>query len=137
MRKIIIFITLLVILPFNVIAHPGNTDSSGCHTCRTNCTKWGLSYGEYHCHNAKYTAPVYVTPAKKPVVKSCSFEDCCLEKSSDKYQYKRQYATFYDSKCTMANDTETERWILENGLANNLKDIHKWAYWLIKYNKEF
>ncbi|MDB7986178.1 YHYH domain-containing protein [Faecalicoccus pleomorphus] len=31
-------------------AHPGRTDSSGCHTCRTNCEKWGLSYGQYHCH---------------------------------------------------------------------------------------
>ena len=36
-----------------VLAHPGNTDSSGCHTCRTNCSSWGLSYGEYHCHNSK------------------------------------------------------------------------------------
>ncbi|MDO8557272.1 MAG: YHYH domain-containing protein [Candidatus Jorgensenbacteria bacterium] len=36
-----------------VLAHPGSTDSSGCHTCRTNCPNWGLSYGEYHCHNAK------------------------------------------------------------------------------------
>mgnify|MGYP001582003800 CR=1 FL=1 len=36
-----------------VFAHPGRTDSSGCHTCRTNCPSWGLSYGEYHCHNAK------------------------------------------------------------------------------------
>lgn len=34
-------------------AHPGNTDSSGCHTCRTNCPNWGLSYGEYHCHRSK------------------------------------------------------------------------------------
>lgn len=33
-----------------VRAHPGRTDASGCHTCYTNCTKWGLSYGEYHCH---------------------------------------------------------------------------------------
>ena len=31
-------------------AHPGRTDSSGCHTCRTNCSKWGLSTGQYHCH---------------------------------------------------------------------------------------
>jgi LPXTG-motif cell wall-anchored protein len=37
----------------NVLAHPGRTDSSGCHTCRTNCSSWGLSSGEYHCHNAK------------------------------------------------------------------------------------
>lgn len=31
-------------------SHPGNTDANGCHTCRTNCEKWGLEYGEYHCH---------------------------------------------------------------------------------------
>ena len=34
-----------------VVAHPGRTDANGCHTCRTNCAKWGLSQGEYHCHN--------------------------------------------------------------------------------------
>lgn len=42
-----------MILPFTASAHPGNTDSSGCHTCRTNCPRWGLSSGEYHCHNSK------------------------------------------------------------------------------------
>lgn len=31
-------------------AHPGGTDSAGCHHCRTNCEDWGLGYGEYHCH---------------------------------------------------------------------------------------
>jgi len=36
-----------------VSAHPGNTDSYGCHTCKTNCPKWGLDYGEYHCHASK------------------------------------------------------------------------------------
>lgn len=40
-------------VPLAASAHPGNTDSSGCHTCKTNCSNWGLSYGEYHCHNAK------------------------------------------------------------------------------------
>ena len=33
-----------------VYSHPGRTNSSGCHTCRTNCFKWGLSSGQYHCH---------------------------------------------------------------------------------------
>ena len=40
-------------LPSFSYAHPGRTDASGCHTCRTNCANWGLSTGEYHCHNAK------------------------------------------------------------------------------------
>lgn len=52
MKKIIFsLITLALIIPSVSFAHPGGTDSSGCHTCRTNCSSWGLSYGEYHCHN--------------------------------------------------------------------------------------
>jgi hypothetical protein len=47
--SILIFTSLFSI----VFAHPGRTDAYGCHTCRTNCSNWGLSYGEYHCHNAK------------------------------------------------------------------------------------
>lgn len=34
-----------------VSAHPGGTDSSGCHVCRTNCPSWGLQTGQYHCHD--------------------------------------------------------------------------------------
>lgn len=55
MRKLLAFaaFALLLVLPTSVSiqAHPGRTDSNGCHTCRTNCEKWGLAYGEYHCHN--------------------------------------------------------------------------------------
>jgi hypothetical protein len=46
-------IALLFLVPVLTEAHPGRTDASGCHTCRTNCASWGLSTGEYHCHNAK------------------------------------------------------------------------------------
>lgn len=42
-----------LMIPAISFAHPGRTDSSGCHTCKTNCSNWGLSSGEYHCHNAK------------------------------------------------------------------------------------
>ncbi|MCU0679990.1 MAG: YHYH domain-containing protein [Planctomycetes bacterium] len=34
-------------------AHPGRTDKWGCHTCKTSCKKWGLKYGQYHCHRGK------------------------------------------------------------------------------------
>lgn len=55
MQKII-GVLLFVIFFFSIsasgLAHPGRTDGSGGHTCRTNCTeKWGLNYGEYHYHN--------------------------------------------------------------------------------------
>lgn len=53
MQKLTFNLLLFLLLPTVVLAHPGNTDSSGCHTCRTNCSSWGLSAGEYHCHNSK------------------------------------------------------------------------------------
>ena len=52
MKKIItLIIILFVFSTASVSAHPGKTNGDGCHTCRTNCEKWGLEYGEYHCHN--------------------------------------------------------------------------------------
>ena len=47
----IFLLCFLLITPNEVSAHPGRTDAHGCHYCRTNCEQWGLSYGEYHCHN--------------------------------------------------------------------------------------
>ena len=70
-----LFISLLVtvVLGFyagTVDAHPGRTDSSGGHTCRTNCPSWGLDYGEYHYHNggsSTDTAPP-PQPTQAPVI---------------------------------------------------------------------
>lgn len=61
--------TIVIVAGFSigstvVLAHPGRTDASGCHTCRTNCSSWGLSSGEYHCHRAK------ALPQPKPPIKS-------------------------------------------------------------------
>jgi hypothetical protein len=49
---IILLTIFFLVLPIHlsVEAHPGRTDSSGSHTCRTNCESWGLGYGEYHYH---------------------------------------------------------------------------------------
>lgn len=50
---VVLFLMVFLCANINdVYAHPGRTDSNGCHTCRTNCEKWGLSYGQYHCHNS-------------------------------------------------------------------------------------
>lgn len=64
MKYIIWFLIMPIVIGIfssSVFAHPWNTDGSGCHTCRTNCSSWWLSYGEYHCHNPKSynTTPVY------------------------------------------------------------------------------
>ncbi len=51
--KITLAFIALLLLSSVALAHPGRTNSSGCHTCKTNCPNWGLAYGEYHCHKAK------------------------------------------------------------------------------------
>ena len=55
MIKKFFFICTIIyfIFPLVTVAHPGNTDSSGGHTCRTNCDDWGLNYGEYHYHDGE------------------------------------------------------------------------------------
>jgi|SRR3989338_3967563 len=65
-KAILYIVTVLIfgVLTQRTIAHPGRTDSYGCHTCRTNCPSWGLDYGEYHCHNAK------TLPQPEPPIKS-------------------------------------------------------------------
>lgn len=44
-------VAILALTTMPVQAHPGRTDSSGGHTCRTNCERWGREYGEYHYHD--------------------------------------------------------------------------------------
>jgi len=51
--KLITLSFIILLLPSNALAHPGRTDSEGCHTCKTNCEQWGLKSGEYHCHAEK------------------------------------------------------------------------------------
>lgn len=53
MKKLFLTLACFFLFPLILQAHPGGTDSRGCHTCRTNCPSWGLSSSEYHCHNAK------------------------------------------------------------------------------------
>ncbi len=62
----LIVIMGLILIPASTNAHPGRTDSSGGHTCRTNCEKWGYSTGSYHYHNGGDPAPTK-TPAVKAI----------------------------------------------------------------------
>lgn len=50
LRFLIPILILALIFPLSALAHPGRTNVSGCHTCKTNCESWGLKKGEYHCH---------------------------------------------------------------------------------------
>lgn len=52
-KNFIILVACLIcmLIPNAVLAHPGRTDGNGCHRCKTNCSQWGLSQGQYHCHD--------------------------------------------------------------------------------------
>jgi endonuclease YncB( thermonuclease family) len=66
--SIIFTLLCLFIFASNVEAHPGRTAADGCHYCRTNCDKWGVPWGERHCHGGG-SAPVQSAPIESaPVV---------------------------------------------------------------------
>lgn len=94
--KRLIMIMIVILSPLYVEAHPGRTDSNGCHTCRTNCAKWGLSYGQYHCHgktnsstsssNTNKTTTTKVLDSNKNI-KSISIDNTNIE-VKDAMEYK-------------------------------------------------
>ncbi|MEK7075853.1 MAG: YHYH domain-containing protein, partial [Patescibacteria group bacterium] len=117
MKKFLLTFTLLVasyiFLPnTEAQAHPGNTDSLGGHTCRTNCTSWGLNYGEYHFHNnsstPSFSYPSYTPPAPTITVKSFlvskvfGYDKIVIADSSDYYIVTTGYgcysSTFYEGQ---------------------------------------
>ena len=53
----------LLVAPISAYAHPGRTDANGGHTCRTNCEKWGLQYGDYHYHTKPASSSGATSPA--------------------------------------------------------------------------
>jgi hypothetical protein len=66
-NRIALTVVLLVVVSTgSAFAHPGRTDSSGGHTCRTNCDDWGLYYGEYHSHGGYAAPPVIEVPEEQP-----------------------------------------------------------------------
>jgi hypothetical protein len=71
-RRIVLFF-VFYLLCFNhlTFAHPGDTDGSGGHTCRTNCGSWGLKYGEYHYHNGGYESLPSTTVPVQENYQSC------------------------------------------------------------------
>ena len=90
-KRIGIILTILLIVCNGVFAHPGRTDSSGCHTCRTNCSKYGLKTGEYHCHDGSSSkktttsnkSNTKTTTTKKSTSKTNNTKTTIVTKSSD------------------------------------------------------
>lgn len=69
---VFIMVVILLTIPQIVLAHPGRTDANGCHTCRTNCAEWGLSTGEYHCHNGGNSSSGSGNPVTRTYTYGCT-----------------------------------------------------------------
>lgn len=105
--KTFFIIPLLIglFLPISVFAHPGRTDASGCHTCRTNCPSWGLSTGEYHCHRAK------ALPQPLEPIKSTKGVDGSAGYTAPAPEYKTPIINNVSpSKSQSVNDTKSGFW---------------------------
>lgn len=95
-----VFLFLLSI-GITVDAHPGKTDSNGGHTCRTNCEKYGLDYGEYHTHNSggsSSTTESNSSNSSTPKTQS-NDKDCADFSSYDEvveYWNSKGYSATYD-----------------------------------------
>lgn len=59
----------------DALAHPGRTDGSGGHTCRTNCAKWGLNTGEYHYHNGGGSSSSATTSEPEPTYSQADVDE--------------------------------------------------------------
>lgn len=120
MRKVlrILFLgSFIFIIPILLVsAHPGRTDSRGCHTCRTNCAKWGLSTGQYHCHNGGGSSSgsrSYNTTTRRTTTIRQVYG--CMDKTAINYNYSAnvsdgscQYEKIETSKENIYYSTETK-----------------------------
>ena len=88
---------LLLIIQGNVDAHPGRTDSSGGHTCRTNCSQWGLEEGEYHYHNGSGSSQSESSESSDESTLSESSNDT-LDKDCSDFSSYDEVVEYWNSK---------------------------------------
>lgn len=111
-RMLLSVMALLLLSSSAVSAHPGRTDSNGGHTCRTNCERWGLEYGEYHYHGggsssstSRSTAPKSSAPKSSSSSSSKPKETKPAYVKSDLKVYINGNALKFDSDPIIDNHT--------------------------------
>jgi hypothetical protein len=127
------------------LAHPGRTDSKGGHTCRTNCEKWGLEYGEYHYHNGggasssnRSTSSSKITPKSSTTKKAAPKPSTPTYQQSTLSVYVNDNQINFSSKPVMYQNTNlvplreiaegmgaTIDWDKDHGTITITKDLRK------------
>lgn len=136
MKKLVVslltFTLLLVGLTTPAMAHPGRTDSNGGHTCRTNCGKWGLDYGEYHYHNGGTTKKPATNKttksntsntasSQKNIVSIDPYTEAeALIKQAESYAGSLKWETSYDYRATKYSNNPISQ--IDMKLYNNTKN---------------
>ena len=137
MRKFLYILAVCALFFFTspIYAHPGDDleDAKGCHHCWTNCIQWGLSYGEYHCHNN----------LELPVLDCVDLSYLCTQPSPSgmcwtEEQYQ-QYKISYARNGDYAGQASSQLQKCRDGIENYKTDLIKYdectSYAENKYNE--
>ncbi|WP_313892959.1 YHYH domain-containing protein [Psychrobacillus sp.] len=120
---ILLSFVLLLVITTPAMAHPGRTDANGGHTCRTNCGKWGLNYGEYHYHNGgttKKTSTSKTVNTKPETIYVDPYTQAeALIKTAESYAGSLKWETSYDYRVSKYSSNPVSQ--IDMKLYNNTK----------------
>ena len=114
-----VILILITFIPTIVFAHPGKTDANGCHYCRTNCAKWGLYNGQYHCHNGGTGESSSSNNTTKKTTKKTT-----TNKSSTTRRTTTTSTSTTTTQVIKNNDTTIKKIIIDETLYQNVEDIN-------------
>ena len=133
--KIISILVVLTLISALVYAHSGRTDSLGCHTCRTNCEKYGIEYGFYHRHNP--VRPCFEEKEEEKEKPDQTTEEAVEEKLPEKKEDEKKEELPEEKPSTkekipedsaVSNESEPISKPTQISNTNNPKDLHQVIY---------
>ncbi len=129
---IVLILGGLFIISTISFAHSGRTDSSGCHTCRTNCPSWGLSYGEYHCHRSK-GIPQPEEPIKSHYDPSGGYTEPAPEYKEPEPEYKEPESEYKEPEPKQEEPSETIDDNQKAAVADSKSEggSSAWIFWVL------
>lgn len=114
-----IILILITLIPTIVFAHPGKTDANGCHYCRTNCAKWGLYNGQYHCHNGGSSGSSVSNNTTKKTTRRTT-----TTKRNTTTRTTTASTTTTTTQVIKNNDTRIKEIIIDETAFQNIEDIN-------------
>lgn len=105
MKRLILILAILLLLPALAFTHPGRTGKDGCHVCRTNCDKWGVPSGKKHCHNQKSNLVKFVKACDGGDIPACVLGGNLIQNSGKQYSPEwKKAAAMFQKACDAGED---------------------------------